>query len=126
MRGIILGAVLLTLPLRALAASDFFTLTPCRILDTSGGPKINPSPTTITIRGVCGVPLWATSVSGNLTVVSPSQVGFVRVTPAGRSSNTSTHNYRPTKTRANNFVTALSATGQLDLVATSSVDVRLD
>jgi hypothetical protein len=111
------------MPAAARAASDHFTLTPCRVLSAA---LIGPPPTTVTLRGVCGVPLWATSVTANLTVLAPSAYGFVQIVPAGRTAGTSTHNYRPGKTRSNNFTTALSATGQVSLSSSSSISVHLD
>ena len=63
-------------------AYSFYTLTPCRVIDTRnptgpyGGPSLNPTaPRTFILRGQCGIPTTATSVSVNLTVANPTNTG---------------------------------------------------
>jgi hypothetical protein len=58
------------------SASGFFTITPCRLIDTRnaagplGGPSLAANSTRLfTVTGVCGVPSSAKAVSINVTVV---------------------------------------------------------
>src|SRR6202008_2269525 len=49
----------------------FYTVTPCRVLDTRSGTKPASGTTyTLQITGTCGVPASAQSVAANLTVVA--------------------------------------------------------
>ncbi len=101
----------------AYAATHFFTLTPCRVLDTRtaagpyGGPAIQPQNIrTFVLAGQCGIPLDAIAVSANLTVVTPPAQGDVRVYPgAGPSPLISTINYAAGAVKANNLVLRLGA-----------------
>lgn len=105
------------------SASTFSVLTPCRIIDTRkadaplGGPALPAAGTrSIQITGTCGVPAGAKAVAVNLTVVAPTQVGFLTLFPgASPRSGTSTINYRTGKTRANNAIVPLSAGGILNV-----------
>lgn len=89
----------------------YFTVPPCRLLNTQSGAPIS-APLTVTVAGVCGVPAGAASVAGNFTVVAPAAYGFAVLTPTATPTGTSTINYRPGVTRANSFVMSL-ASGQL-------------
>jgi hypothetical protein len=99
----------------------FFTVTPCRVVDTRnaagprGGPALNGnSSRTFTLRGVCGIPATAAAVAINVVVTQPTAAGNLRVYPAAASlPNASVINYRPGQTRANSALVSLSATGQL-------------
>jgi hypothetical protein len=90
-----LVATALTLVPRAEAAGpySFFSLSPCRVVDTrnpngpTGGPSLaenasRPFP----ILGACGVPLTAQAVVFNVTVVTPTDFGDLRIYPAGTSA----------------------------------------
>jgi hypothetical protein len=64
------------------------SLPPCRVLDTrdpagpTGGTRLaNPGPHDFRIHGACGVPLEATAVVLNATVVAPSRDGDLRLFP---------------------------------------------
>lgn len=70
------------------AASDFYTLAPCRLVDTrnAAGPRGGPALAGQALRsfpmsGACGVPADAKAVAANVTVVSPAQAGHVGVYP---------------------------------------------
>jgi hypothetical protein len=56
---------------RPLAADSFYTVTPCRILDTrsSNSPLPTNIPTVFGVTGICGIPAAASSVSFNVTLV---------------------------------------------------------
>jgi hypothetical protein len=69
---------------------QFFTLTPCRVVDTrnpngpTGGPSLtaqaNP-PRSFPIRGSCGIPVTAKAVVFNVAVVAPTGSGNLRIWP---------------------------------------------
>jgi|OpeIllAssembly_1097287.scaffolds.fasta_scaffold36861_2 hypothetical protein len=70
---------------------QFYALTPCRVVDTrSATPAINQGgivtvgvDRSFTFQGNCGVPSGAKAVTVNLTIVGPTQGGFVSLFPAG-------------------------------------------
>jgi hypothetical protein len=112
----------------AQAGSNFFTITPCRVLDTrSSPPKISTTPRTIQVTGSCSIPTGAIAVAGNLAAVAPAFGGYVTVYPTGPLPPVSSLNFDFNVTRANNFVASLSTTGQLNLFASGdSVDALVD
>jgi hypothetical protein len=72
-------AALTFLSLEARAQQAFFSVTPCRAVDTRlgyGGIVYAATQRNFTIKGVCGVPGDAKSVALNVTVVTPSVDGF--------------------------------------------------
>ena len=99
------------------AASHFFTVAPCRVLDTraAAGPALAAGTSrSFEIAGACGVPAIARAVSANVTVTQPTAMGDLRLYPAGTPRPAvSTINYRPGQTRANNFVLSLGSAGDL-------------
>jgi hypothetical protein len=103
------------------APVGFFTVTPCRVLDTRdpggvwGGPSLTSGTTRIfPISGRCGIPTTATSVAINVTVVSPTQGGHLTLFPPGTPVPTSsTINFSAGAIRANNAILPLGAAGDL-------------
>jgi hypothetical protein len=100
---------------------DFYTVTPCRLVDTRGpvgelgGPALlaNENRTFILV-GACHVPPEAKALSVNVTVTASTAGGNLRLYPAGISLPTvSTINYAAGQTRANNAIAGLSADGRL-------------
>jgi ELWxxDGT repeat protein len=99
-------------------ATGFYTLPPCRLLDTRsvfgayGGPPIFASGARIfKASGRCGIPEDAKSISVNITV-APYSTGFLTAYPADASlPPVSTINFRAGKTRANNAIVSLSRDG---------------
>ncbi len=99
-------------------AASFFTMPPCRIVDTrnaagpSGGPALAATQTrSFTIAGTCGIPGSATAVSANLTVIG-SAAGFVSLYPGNALPfGTSNLNFSAGQTRANNSVLMLATDG---------------
>ncbi|MEO8503908.1 MAG: zinc-dependent metalloprotease family protein [Acidobacteriota bacterium] len=93
-------------------ASGFFALTPCRIVDTrnangpTGGPALSGGvPRDFPIAGNCGVPAQAFAVALNITVVSPTAGGGVRVYQTGITTPMiSSLSFNSGQTRANNGV----------------------
>jgi len=101
-------------------ARNFFTLSPCRIIDTrnANGPLGGPALSSGTLRdfsvfGVCGIPATARALSTNVTVVAPTNLGFVRFSPGCEAPVTSVVNYSANQTRGNNALLSISDTGVL-------------
>jgi N-acetylneuraminic acid mutarotase len=98
-----------------LCVADFYTLTPCRLVDTraADGPALSPSePRLFQAIGKCGIPTTAKSVLANITVVAPTGSGHVQAWPADASKpSTSVINFSAQQTRANNVVLQISADG---------------
>ncbi|HVS00715.1 MAG TPA: VCBS repeat-containing protein [Thermoanaerobaculia bacterium] len=116
-------------------ARNYFTVTPCRLVDTrnaagpTGGPALaSGALRDFTLTGACGVPSSARALSLNITVVSPTGGGFVRFSPDCQPPLTSTINFSAGQTRANNAVLPLSDQGVLTanaLVTGSSGSVHV-
>ncbi len=98
---------------------DFYTVAPCRLLDTRdpsgpyGGPAVPPgSQRVIAAAGRCGVPGDARAVAVNVTVVDPAAAGDLRFFPGNAEApNTSAINFGPGATRANNAILMLASSG---------------
>ncbi|HEY6552597.1 MAG TPA: Calx-beta domain-containing protein, partial [Vicinamibacteria bacterium] len=112
----------------------FYSVTPCRVLDTRvapQGPALSAGVTrSVVVGGVCGVPKAASAVSLNVTVVSPTGAGNLRLFPAGLGVPlVSAINYSVGQTRANNATVALSPDGLLAVFcgqAAGTVDLIVD
>jgi predicted extracellular nuclease len=113
-------------------AGSFFTVTPCRLLDTrSGSPLTSDAPATLTVQGACGIPATAHAVALNVTVVGPTGQGDLTLYPSDQPRPTSsTLNFSGAQLRANNAVIALGADGKLKLypfvLGSGSVHVLVD
>ena len=103
------------------AGLKFYTVTPCRIVDTRtvpdgplAGPILAASPAerSFTIAPGCGIPADARVVSANVTVTQPAAGGTLRIYPTdGALPIATTISFAAGKTRANNAMLLLSATG---------------
>jgi Tol biopolymer transport system component len=99
---------------------DYFTLTPCRLLDTrqpQGGPALASGVArTVTAAGACGIPAEARALAVNITVTGPTGAGYLTVHP-GKSAApvASTLNFVAGVTRANNAIVPLAIDGTLAL-----------
>jgi hypothetical protein len=106
------------------APVGFFTVTPCRVLDTRepsgtwGGPSLAAGAVRVfPISGRCDIPPTARSVAVNLTVVDPTQGGHLTLFPAGTPvPGSSTINFRAGIVRANNAILPLGAAGDLSVL----------
>jgi hypothetical protein len=124
------GALTLTLPARSAtlavldlgappAPADFFTVPPCRLVDTRnpagpyGGPALAASSErTWNLAGRCGIPATAQAVAVNLTAVAPIQPGDFRAFAAGGVAPLATAlNWSAGQTRANNAILPLTTDG---------------
>jgi hypothetical protein len=111
----------------------FYTLNPCRVLDTRTGSAVAlvaSGERVVTVGGgPCGVPPSAKAVSANLTVTQPTAAGNLVLFPTGNTPGTSTLNYTAGQTRGNNAVASLSSAGALSIrcnQASGSAHVILD
>jgi hypothetical protein len=112
---------------------DFFTLAPCRVIDTRraegplGGPALAPSEQRLfTVTDACGIPSSAKAIAVNLTVVSPTGSGHLSVFPGNAFYlGTSVINFLPGQIRANNAVILLATdgTGSLGVLNSSGGSV---
>ena len=90
---VLIGALcLVALPGHADGPFHYYTVTPCRLVDTRGpnGPSGGPilvSPTAtdraFPVQGHCGVPIGAKAVSVNLVAVLPTGPGYFTLYPSG-------------------------------------------
>ncbi len=100
-------------------ALKFYTLAPCRAIDTrnAAGRLAGPAlPSGIgrvfALAGVCGLPATAQAVSVNVTLVGATTDGFLTLGASDRAlPGTSTLNFRPEVVRANNAIIGLSNDG---------------
>jgi len=98
---------------------QFFTLAPCRIVDTRnlagplGGPALAAqSGRTFALVGACGIPASARSVAANLTVTQPAAAGYLTIHPPSATIPlASSINFSAGKTRSNNAILRLSMDG---------------
>jgi uncharacterized repeat protein (TIGR01451 family) len=125
----------LTIPVER--TMSFYTLSPCRLLDTRnavgsrGGPALAAGVArTFPIARACSVPSTAWAVSVNVTVTQPTTAGNVRLFPGSTPSPLASNlNYAAGATRANNAIAALGSAGDLTALATQasgSVQLILD
>jgi hypothetical protein len=115
--------------------TDFYTLAPCRLLDTRlapgawGGPAVPAGgERVVTAAGRCDIPSSAKAVALNVTAVTPPAVGNLRFFPGdGTAPNASTLNFLAGQTRANNAIVMLasSGSGTLGLRNSSSANVHV-
>jgi hypothetical protein len=97
-------------------AAKFFSLAPCRIVDTrsapTGGPALAANTTrTFAVAGACSVPAGAVAVSANLTVLGTG-AGYIGLFP-GNGVNPGTRNvsFGAGQTRAANAILYLATDG---------------
>ncbi|MGH7488076.1 MAG: hypothetical protein ACREMY_21135, partial [bacterium] len=117
-------------------SSKFYTLTPCRILDTRnsagpyGGPAIPAQSTRdFVLAGQCGIPVGATSASINVAVI-PNEAGNLKIYPTGTQPTLATFIQFPMgRVLANNGMAKLGSGGAVTVQnnqATGSVDIVMD
>lgn len=130
-QGLLFGRLALEEP------QNFYTVAPCRVLDTRnqngafGGPAIAAnSERSFAMVGQCGLPSGAKSVSLNVTVTQPTAGGSLRIFQSGITApGAMAISYSAGQTRANNAVIGLSSAGALTVRAnqgSGSVHVIID
>jgi hypothetical protein len=117
---------------------NYFTVAPCRVVDTRGGavpiggPVLQGQQTrTFAVAGNCSIPSTAKAVSINLVATQPGATGNLRLFPAGQPVPTvSSINYAAGQTRANNAVVPLNLSGAMAAFvgqpAGTTVDLIID
>jgi PQQ-like domain len=122
------------------APLSFYTLTPCRLLDTRGpaGPYGGPSIVggargrMFQATGQCGVPSDAKAISTNVTIVPSGTSGAMELMPAGVGTGTPAISFNAGNVRGNNAVLGLTGTPlgsisiQADLPAGAAANVIVD
>ncbi|MBV8199733.1 MAG: PQQ-like beta-propeller repeat protein, partial [Acidobacteria bacterium] len=122
------------------APLGFYTVTPCRVIDTRkpagayGGPAIaGGAPARLfQLAGQCGVPADAKAVVANVTTVFPPAAGDLKVLPAGVNVPPAVVAFRAGQVRANNATLGLTGNplGSIgvtaDLPAGYSVQLVID
>ncbi len=75
-----------------------------------------------------GVPTNANAVAVNLTVVAPSDYGFIRAYPCDQTgtSEVSNVNFEPLENRANSAIVPTSAAGTICVVSNAPTDLLVD
>ena len=109
-------------------------ITPCRLVDTRdasmppgyGPPELSAGvPRSFTLAGECGIANGAQAVSLNITVVSPTGIGYVLIYPQGSAQPVvSTLNYTAGETLANAAIVPLGNGGGIT-VASAIADTEL-
>ena len=104
-----------------LPPTDFYTVTPCRVVDTrnadgpTGGPILGGKTTRSfpVTGGVCGVPSTALAVSVNLTAVGAAAAGYLTLFPGDAAGPplVSNLNFSVAQTRANTAIAVLATDG---------------
>ena len=97
----------------------FYTLAPCRLIDTRqatsslGGPALQPGDQRLfALAGACGLPSTARAVSGNYTVTGSTAVGFLTLGASDQAlPATAAINYGVGAVRSNNAIAELSTEG---------------
>lgn len=110
-RGLLVRSTLILVAATVLTASvataagplQFYSVTPCRVVDTrnpiglTGGPPMASFQTrNFPMRGYCGIASQAVAVSLNVTVVQPVATGYLTLWPSGTAQPVvSTINFTP-------------------------------
>jgi hypothetical protein len=106
-------------------ASDFYTVAPCRLLDTrdpGNSPMASGEVRLVTVHGACGIPPTARALAANVTVIGATGQGNLKLYPSGLlAPGTSTINFAAGQTRANNAIVPLALGVERGLAATPLV-----
>jgi hypothetical protein len=114
---------------------NFYTVPPCRIVDTRGatgtfGGPIMGASTTRTFplsQGPCGISDSAAAYSLNMTVVPPASLGFLTIWPAGDPlPQASTLNALEGQIVANAALVPAGTGGGIDVFVTNATHVIID
>ncbi len=110
--------------LAAAVPTHFYTVTPCRLLDTRMllAPLLAAaSSRAVQVAGLCGVPLTARAVAVNVTAVQPSAAGGIELYPADLLTGANTVvDFAAGAVRAASAVLPLSADGLGRLAAVTT------
>ncbi len=92
------------------ATGRYYSITPCRLLDTRDRGLPLTHAEGFNAAGACGIPASAKAIALNVTVVAPTGEGYVKLYPALAPPGplASTLNFQAAQTRANNAILPLS------------------
>jgi Tol biopolymer transport system component len=102
----------------------FFTLPPCRLIDTrQNGPALASGIITLVAsHGACGIPVTAKEISTNITVLGGTGAGYLTLYPGDLTAPlASTINFAHNQTRSNNAILQLSLDGLGDLAIVPAI-----
>ena len=111
------------------AGLSFYTVTPCRLVDTRGpdAPILTQGEErTFTVVGRCGVPATAKALALNVTVAGPTAAGNMQLWPGGTERpSTPIINFGAGQTQANNAVVAVGPSGAVNAVLSPAGQAHL-
>jgi uncharacterized repeat protein (TIGR01451 family) len=120
-------------PTAILPVSSFFTVAPCRLLDTrsSGQLGAGATMTVVLAGGACGIPVLAAAVSVNVAVTGAGTTGYMQLYAANQATPpTSTLSFKGGQTRANNAIVGVATDGSGTIKvrngSTAPLDVVID
>lgn len=98
-------------------ATDYYTVTPCRLLDTrAGSPLVSGATRLVSAAGSCGIPAGARALAVNVTAVTGSSPGSLVLFPGNYPApSTNTVSFRAGAVVANNAILPLSTDGAATL-----------
>jgi len=106
-----------SVPMQTTCSTEFFTLPPCRIVDTRKGdaPALAAgADRTFVLAGRCGIPLMARSVAANVTLTDGTDAGEITLYPAEiPMPSTPSLSYPAYRTRADNTLLTLGPNGDI-------------
>lgn len=108
-----------------LGASDFYTLSPCRVADTRGisSPLLSGTVRVFNVAGVCGIPADARAVALNVTVVGATGSGDLSLHPSDQvKPQAAAIAFMAGVVRANNVTLPLPDSGAGTLTAEAVVN----
>ena len=95
-------------------SADFYTVTPCRLVDTrqTGGALTSGVPRRVQAAGPCGIPGTARALAVNVTVIGPTAPGSLLLYRDGiQPPPTSNLDFAAGTTRANNALVEIGQGG---------------
>ncbi|MGA3211536.1 MAG: protease pro-enzyme activation domain-containing protein [Terriglobales bacterium] len=115
---------------------QFFSVTPCRIVDTRGatgpfgGPELTAGETrsfTVPSGPCAGIPSTAVAYSLNVTIVPPAPSGYLTIWPAGEGQpSVSTLNSLDGRVKANAAIVPAGTSGAVSVYVNNASNVLLD
>jgi hypothetical protein len=101
------------------SVSDFYTVAPCRVVDTrqanatNGGPVLSASQIrTFNITGNCGIPASAEAIAVNITSIGPGAIGHFQIFPGNAfPMGTQVVSFAAGETRSTSAILMLSTDG---------------
>ncbi len=112
----------------------FYTVTPCRVIDTRypDGPLAGPALSggtqrTFVLASACGIPATARAVSVNVAVTQAEGSGHLMIYPGGASPpDVSVINFRAGDTRSNNAILVPGSSGDITVYTAIGLGRQVD